>query len=528
MRTSLFLFSLLSLFSSQAYAFDLYAINDVDAKIYVYGAAVANKLYDSTAWTAIVVSVSVFAFMRHFPESFRNAVNPVAGALKPIALVVAAGIFLLWPVESNLNVYRISKADSLQNIVKWLIPSDVDSSIVFEDSYLSVQTKLPFFVVLSGFFISNLQAWLITVVDSAASTFNDYLSVTNGAFLYEAKMSTLLTKVSKGLDLVVADLNEEGVLTQEDLDRYAIAIQSLECFFKKKCVSRSYLNAVFQQNVAEATDSNLSFKFVDTPVAISALADHIDPRLSALDKSYCQDWARTAAENLRDICQKWADAKNEVPEICYGLADISTWQQMKNAFSAARDFVINLPTRAWDLTSEAVNELLKNFLLAGVGIANIVFLEIVLTAAPVLLGVINMILTFFSPLAFAFILLHSNIVESTARFLLELAWARLLYVVFVLAHVLAAAIQGPLWQAVVGAGAGAVYSNKQLLKAFVTKLGIGMFGTGVIMGLFAHTVITTIVALVTLSVGAQLLRTVIIGEGMHLINMITPSKNLKK
>jgi hypothetical protein len=346
----------------------------------------------------------------------------------------------------------------------------------------------------------------------------------------------LLAKAQQGLEGIINDLKAMGKWTSEDDYNYKIAQQSIRDFFAYDCVSPSYIQDVFQKNIVEARSDGLVFKFTDAPIAISALADNIDPRLPALKKAKCEDWARTAAENLKDICQKWADEKNEVPEICYGLADVSTWTKVTNTARSAVSFVKELPGKAFNFSLGIIKEVVTTILISLAGLIATASLAILLVLVPVLLGVVNMLITFLSPLAFLIMLVNADFTKAVIKLHLEMLYARMLYVVFILAHVLTSVLNNVVLKSIAGVSAGGILgalTSAQGLRVLATKLSAKAFlaaGSGVfaLSSIFFTTAVSLIVALVVLITGAKLMRTLIIGEGMSLSFSLPTSPRFRK
>jgi hypothetical protein len=521
-RTSLFFLLLLLAPSSTTYAFDLYAINNWDAIVYAFGAHVMKTMYSDIVYDSVVVIFTFFAILRIFP-SLKGLVNDL---LKQAGAIFVFSALCLWPsIKTDITIYTATKSDAYTNVLKWIVPVELQEELIFDEYYVIKDVELPLVQSLVFWMLGDIQGYLMTLIDSAGKKFvGDEASIRNGAFMYATKLSTLQAKAEAGLEGIISDLKAMGKWTSEDDYNYKIAQQSIRDFFAYDCVSPSYIQDVFQKNIVEARSDGLVFKFTDAPIAISALADNIDPRLPALKKAKCEDWARTAAENLKDICQKWADEKNEVPEICYGLADVSIWTKVTNTARSTINFVKELPGEAFNFSLDVIKEIVTTVLVSLAGLIATASLAILLVLVPILLGIVNMLITFLSPLAFLTLLIISDFTRAVVRLHLEMLYARMLYVVFILAHTLTSILNAVVWKSIVGLGAGGILgalTSAQGLRILATKLSAKAFlaaGGGVLTlsSIFFTTAISLIVALVVLITGAKVMRTLIIGEGMNL------------
>jgi hypothetical protein len=135
-----------------------------------------------------------------------------------------------------------------------------------------------------------------------------------------------------------------------------------------------------------------------------------------------------------------------------------------------------------------------------------------------------MLITFLSPLAFLIMLVNADFTKAVIRLHLEMLYTRMLYVVFILAHVLTSVLNNVVWKSIAGVSAGGILASltsAQGLRVLATKLGAKVFlaaGSGVfaLSSIFFTTAVSLIVALVTLIIGAKVMRTLIFSEGMNL------------
>ena len=501
---------------------DLYAINDWDAWIYAYGANLVNLLYSSVVWKSLVIIFTVFAFLKIVP-SLRDSGNVLKDLLMKVGAIVVFSALTLWPVETKIDVYRITKADAYTNVFKWIVPVGRDQELKGE-LVLSMDAELPVVQAFAGWVLGYMQFWTMWLVDKAGTTLG-LDSMSSGSFMNAAKLGTIVEDVKNGIDTVIADLKDKGEWTPEDQIKYADFTQDLQDFLAKNCLSPDAVSELWEKT----TDGD--------PVSVSLLKENVNPNLSPAEQEECRQIAERIESTVSDICQKWSSVNDGAPTgICESMVSVSTWQKIKNFFTNLAHSASNLKETVKGMFSKGVDFVLglAKEIIIGLGMAvaaftNIFLLGGIVVVVPIALGILNLFVFFLSPIFFLTQLVQGKFVDSTVRILLEMLWARLLYAVYALAYTLTALLQIPAWKSVLGIVGGVAAKNPELVaEIFAKKVAssvIGVAGFGMLLYVMTHVALTLAVGSMVLFMGAKLLRTLIFDELLFIADVLTGGRH---
>ncbi|ADU97737.1 hypothetical protein Theam_1781 (plasmid) [Thermovibrio ammonificans HB-1] len=494
---------------------DIYALNNWDATIYVYGINLVNLLYGSPVWKAIVAITSVYAFFRFFPE-IKDSPNIPGQLIKRALAVFLFSALTLWPTTWTIDIYTISKAKDYTNVFKWVVPVNRSDSFT-ADLYLSAEAKLPAVVGFVGQFIGDLQFWTMWLIDKAGRTLGT--DTVGKGLMHTAKLMTLEKEISQGIDTVVAELRDKGQWTPQDQQKLAELNSALRDFLAQNCVSPSVIEDVWQKATSDGPGDVLPM-----------LLDNINDDLDSTTKQSCQELASEIKSTVSNICERWSSVTGDPSGVCSSMVEVSLMQKLSNFFHSAVNSIKSFPEKGVEAILSILKDLLVGFFLGAAGLANFVLLAGITTIAPISLGITNLLIFFLSPLFFLTQLVQGQFVTSTVRIILEMLWARLLYAVFILAYVIVCVLQGPAWKELIGVfGLSGSFLNTPVMAELLAKrlgaLILKASGVGILAAFFSYTAITLAAGMIVLWFGAQMLRTIIFGEFLHITQVISAGKD---